>query len=47
MDISNRFVDLIEEGYDLAIRAGKLKNSILVARHLGSSRWSSASVRIT
>jgi len=36
---TGRAVDLVEERYDLAIRAGALPDSTLVARSLGSVRW--------
>jgi len=34
MDFSNRTIDLLAEGYDLAIRAGTLKDSSLIARRI-------------
>jgi len=36
---TNRSVDLIEERFDLAIRAGVLPDSSLVARKLGNAKW--------
>jgi len=37
VDLTNSFVDIVSEGYDLALRAGRLPDSSLVARKLGTT----------
>ena len=37
-ELSDRYVDVVAEGYDVVIRAGKLKESSLIARKLTESR---------
>ena len=39
VDLNDRVVDLVSEGFDLAIRIGALDDSTLVARSLAPNRW--------
>ncbi|MFQ5937223.1 MAG: LysR family transcriptional regulator [Acidiferrobacterales bacterium] len=38
LSVTDRLVDLVEEGFDLAIRVGRPRDSSLVARKIGSGR---------
>ena len=39
MSLDNRFVDLVDGGFDLVIRTGYLEDSSLIARHILDSQW--------
>ncbi|GAM68934.1 lactate-responsive regulator [Vibrio sp. JCM 19236] len=39
MSMDNRFVDLLEDGFDLVVRTGYLDDSSLIARHIVDSQW--------
>ena len=39
LHLTNQLVDLIHDGYDLAIRLGTLEDSSYIARRLGSRAW--------
>lgn len=39
LQITNRIIDLVEEGFDLAIRTAELEDSSLIAKRLIDSQW--------
>ena len=38
VSLNDRFVDIVEEGFDMAIRIGRLPDSSLIAKKIGVSR---------
>ena len=39
LSFDDRYVNIVEQGFDLAIRMGRLSDSMLGARHLGTNPW--------
>ena len=39
LDLTNRYVDLVDEGFDLAVRAGELRDSSLVAKQIATAKF--------
>jgi DNA-binding transcriptional LysR family regulator len=39
LDLNDRAIDLVEEGFDMAVRIGHLADSTLIARRLGTARF--------
>jgi len=39
LNVTDRVVDIIREGYDLAVRMGALRDTELISRKLANLRW--------